>query len=101
MNGRTEPPAAFRPATPPGSQPFDPVRLCIYATIAALSWLVTPWAMVSVFSGIALVVYFRARRNGLVRSRCKLGDTRLVMAYLGLLFLAGVAYTTHRVFGLF
>ena len=32
-----------------------------------------------------------ARRAGLLRSRCLLGDTRLVLAYLALLVLAGAA----------
>jgi hypothetical protein len=49
------------------------------------------------FSGVALVAYYRARRHGLVKSKCKLGDTRLVMTYLGAAFVAGVAFTTHRI----
>jgi uncharacterized membrane protein len=101
MSGRTEPPAAFDPVTPAAPQPFDPLRLCIYTTIAALAWLLTPWVVVTVFSGVALAAYFKARRAGLVKSKCKLGDTRLVMAYLGVLFLAGASYTVYRVAGLF
>ena len=102
MSGRSQPPAAFDPATkPPAAQPFDPLRLCIYTTIAALAWLLTPWVVVTFFSGIALVAYFRARRAGLVKSKCKLGDTRLVMAYLGILFLGAAGYTVYRVVGLF
>ena len=101
MSGRAEPPAAFDPVAHPTTQPFDPLRLCVYTTIAALTWLLTPWAMVTVFSGIALVAYARARRAGLVKSRCKLGDTRLVMTYLGALFLAGAGYTIYRIAVLF
>jgi hypothetical protein len=52
------------------------------------------------FSGVALAAYWRARRQGLVRSRCKLGDTRLVMTYLGVLFFAGVGFTVYRVLDL-
>lgn len=93
----SRPPAAFDPARLPAPEPFDPLRLCIYTTVAALSWLLTPWLVVLFFSGIALVAYYRARRRGLVRSKCKLGDTRLVMAYLGVLFLAAAGFTVYRV----
>ncbi len=101
MSGRTEPPAAFDSVTPSPPQPFDPLRLCVYTTIAALAWLLTPWAVVALFSGVALVAYYRARKAGLVKSKCKLGDTRLVMAYLGALFLAGAGYTVYKVVGFF
>jgi hypothetical protein len=40
------------------------------------------------FAVLAIVGYARARRGGLLRSRCKLGDTRLVLAYLTLLAVA-------------
>jgi hypothetical protein len=53
MSGRTEPPAAFDPVRPAAPQPFDPLRLCIYTTIAALAWLLTPWVVVTVFSGMS------------------------------------------------
>lgn len=96
MSGRTTPPSAFDPHRPPATAPFDPLRLCIYSTIGLLTWLVTPALVVAGFSGIALVAYGRARRAGLVRSRCKLGDTRLVMTYLGLLFVAGAGWTAYR-----
>jgi hypothetical protein len=69
--------------------PYDPLRLCVYATIAVLAWLLGPWA-VTFFAGLGLVGYWRACRAGLARSRCVLRDTRLVLAYLGLLALAGL-----------
>ena len=97
MSERTSPPSAFDPVIGVHPEPFDPLRLCIYSTIGLLAWLLTPALVVSVFSGIALVAYFKARRAGLVKSRCKLGDTRLVMTYLGVLFLAGVGLTLYRV----
>lgn len=62
----------------------DPLRLCVYATIAALAWLVGPFALLG-FAGLGLVGYARARRGGLRKSKCILRDTRIVMAYLGLL----------------
>lgn len=97
MSGRATPPAAFDPKYPTQSPPFDPMRLCVYSTIGLLAWLLTPAAVMAGFSGVALVAYWRARRQGLVRSRCKLGDTRLVMAYLGVLFFAGAGFTVYRV----
>jgi hypothetical protein len=70
-------------------QPYDPLRLCIYATIALLGWLLGPVALV-LFAGVGFAGYLRARRAGLTRSKCFLRDTRLVLAYLGVLALAGV-----------
>jgi len=46
-------------------------------------------------AGLGLWAYARARRQGLTRSRCILGDTRLVMGYLGLAFLLGIAMTVR------
>lgn len=71
-----------------GAGPPDPLRLCVFSTVALLGWLLGPWALLA-FAGVAVVGYARARRAGLLRSRCKLGDTRLVLAYL--VVLAGVA----------
>jgi hypothetical protein len=71
--------------------PFDPLRLCIYTTVAAIACLLGPIAVLG-FSGIAIAGYARARRAGLLRSRCKLGDTRLVLLYLSVIaVLAAVA----------
>jgi hypothetical protein len=68
----------------------DPLRLCIFATVAMLGWLLGPIALVF-FAGLGFLGYARARRAGLLSSRCKLGDTRLVLLYLGLLVVAGAA----------
>lgn len=68
----------------------DPLRLCVFATVALLGWLLGPVAVI-VFGALGFVGYWRARRAGLLRSRCLLGDTRLVLAYLAVLVLAGVA----------
>ena len=70
--------------------PFDPLRLCVFATVALLGWLLGPWALLG-FAVLAIVGYSRARRAGLLRSRCKLGDTRLVLAYLVVLALGAGA----------
>ena len=65
---------------------FDPLRLCIFATIALIAWLGGPWAL-AFFSALGFVGYWRARRAGLLRSKCLLGDTRIVLVYLAVLFL--------------
>jgi hypothetical protein len=70
--------------------PYDPLRLCVFATVALLGWVLGPWALLG-FSVLAVVGYTRARRAGLLRSRCKLGDTRLVLLYLVVLALAAGA----------
>ena len=65
-------------------EPYDPLRLCVYATVALLAWLLGPWA-VAAFAILGLVGYIRARRGGLLRSKCALRDTRLVITYLGVI----------------
>ena len=64
--------------------PFDPLRLCIFATVALLGWVFGPFALLF-FAGLGFAGYWRARRAGLTRSRCLLRDTRLVLTYLALL----------------
>jgi hypothetical protein len=70
-------------------QPYDPLRLCVYATIALLGWLLGPIALLG-FAVLGFAGYWRARRAGLTRSKCFLRDTRLVLTYLGVLVLAGI-----------
>ena len=92
---RSEPPAVFTNSPPIGSSDyrFDPLQLCIYTTIGILAWLLTPAAVVAAFGTIGVVAYARARRKGLAKSRCKLGDTRLVIAYLAIAGSVGIAVT--------
>ena len=66
--------------------PFDPLRLCVYATVALITCLLGPIALLA-FSALAIAGYAKARRAGLLRSRCKIGDTRLVLVYLSVLAL--------------
>lgn len=68
--------------------PFDPLRLCIFATIAVLGWLFGPLAVL-VFAAVGFAGYWKARQAGLTRSKCYLRDTRLVLGYLFLLAAAG------------
>lgn len=77
--------------------PYDPLKLCIFATLALLGWVLGPVALLW-FAGLGFVGYSRARRAGLLRSRCWLRDTRLVLAYLGLLVVAalvGIGYVVN------
>ena len=92
---RSEPPAAFTqgPSAHATEKPYDPLQLCIYTTIGIIAWLITPPLTVAVFGTIGVAGYVRARRRGLAKSRCKLGDTRLVVAYLAIAATAGAAYT--------
>jgi hypothetical protein len=80
------------------AKPYDPLRLCVYATIALLAWLLGPLAVAG-FAALGFAGYWRARRAGLTRSRCVLRDTRLVLGYLGLLALAGVLGIAWTVYG--
>lgn len=66
---------------PAAAAPYDPLRLCVFTTIALITCVFGPIAL-AVFAGIAIAGYAKARRNGLLRSKCKLGDTRNVLAYL-------------------
>jgi hypothetical protein len=78
------------PDTDPESPPtFDPLRLCIFATVALLGWLAGPVAL-AVFAAVGFAGYWKARRRGLTKSKCYLRDTRLVLAYLGILLAAGL-----------
>ncbi len=63
---------------------FDPLRLCVFTTIALISCVLGPIAVLG-FAIIAIAGYAKARRAGLMHSRCKLGDTRLVLAYLSVI----------------
>lgn len=70
--------------------PYDPLRLCIFATIAALGWLLGPVALL-LFAALGFAGYLRAWRSGLTHSKCFLRDTRLVLTYLAALMCAGAA----------
>ncbi|MGA0945330.1 MAG: hypothetical protein ACO3UW_06120 [Candidatus Nanopelagicales bacterium] len=85
------------PGEPAVASSFDPLKLCIFTTIALLAWIFGPVA-VAVFAVLGLAGYWRAHRAGLTRSRCYLRDVRLVLLYLGLVLvaaLAGIAWTVY------
>ena len=73
------------------------MRLCTYVTLALLCWLLTPALVVVVFATLGIVAYVRAYRQGLRRSRCKLGDVRLILAFLAVAWVAGAVGVAMRV----
>jgi hypothetical protein len=75
--------------------PYDPLRLCVYATVALLAWLLGAWAVIA-FAVLGLVGYVRARRAGLLHSKCALRDTRLVIGYLGIIAAVATASLVYR-----
>lgn len=90
MTGSQRDPRLVEPDRAESPPAYDPLRLCIFATVALLGWLLGPAALVF-FAVLGIAGYARARRAGLLRSRCLLGDTRNVLAYLGVLALLGMA----------
>ena len=88
-----------RPIPPPAIP--DPLPLCVYTTVALLAWIFTPALMAAVFGAVAFRAYWKSWRAGLRRSDCLLRDPRLVMLYLGLVVVAGAAFTVLRVLRLF
>ena len=72
------------------NRPYDPLQLYVFATIALLGWVLGPVALV-VFAVLGFVGYWKARRAGLLTSKCFLRDTRLVLGYLAVLAVAGGA----------
>ena len=79
-----------RRGSPDAAGAYDPLRLCVFTTVALLTWLIGP-AVVAGLAALAFAGYLRARRGGLTSSRCILRDTRLVLGYLGLVGLAATA----------
>ena len=74
---------------------FDPIRFCVFTTVALIAWVCGPPVAVTLMSGLGLWAYATAWRQGLRESRCFLRDARLVMAYLGAAFLVGLVFTVR------
>lgn len=75
---------------------LDPLPFCVYTTVALLAWIVSPPVMMMAMSAIGLWMYAQAIRGGLTRSKCVLRNPRLVLLYLGALFVAGAAGLVWR-----
>lgn len=71
---------------------YDPVRFCVFTTVALIAWAAGPPFAVTLTAGLGLWAYGRAVRAGLTRSRCVLRRPWLVMAYLLAAFAAGAVF---------
>ena len=60
-----------------GHAPSDPLRLCIFTTIAVLAWLLTPPLVVVWMATLGLLGYVRAYREGLTRTAASCGTCAL------------------------
>lgn len=74
---------------------FDPIRFCIFTTIALIAWICGPPLAVTLMSGLGLWAYAHAWRQGLRQSKCFLRDPWLVMAYLGGAFVLGLIFSVR------
>ena len=77
---------------------FDPIRFCVFTTVALIAWVFGPPVAVTLMSGLGLWAYWHAWRTGLRSTKCVLRDPRLVMLYLGAAFVLGVVFTVKRFF---
>jgi hypothetical protein len=84
---------------PAGEQTFDPLRYCIFTTIALIAWAVGGPFAVALTSAIGLAAYVTAWRAGLRTSKCVLRDTRLVIAYLATAFIGSTAVFVRNLLG--
>lgn len=75
---------------------YDPIRFCIFTTIGLIAWAFGPPFAVMLMSGLGLVAYAQAWRQGLRQSKCFLRDPRLVMGYLGGAFILGIGFTIRN-----
>ncbi|MEP7021736.1 MAG: hypothetical protein ABI808_13890 [Pseudonocardiales bacterium] len=75
---------------------FDPLRYCIFTTVALIAWAVGPPIAVAVMSALGIAAYWSAWRAGLRTSKCVLRDVRLVLLYLGVAFVAGVTVAARN-----
>lgn len=71
---------------------FDPLRYCIFTTIALIAWAVSAPVAVALMSALGLAAYWSAWRGGLRTSKCVLRDVRLVLVYLGLALVGSMTY---------
>ena len=79
---------------------FDPIRFCVFTTVALIAWAFGAPVAVTLMSGLGLWAYAHAWRAGLRESRCFLRDPRLVMGYLGAAFLLGAVFTVRSALAL-
>ena len=88
-------PAALRSAPPP-AKALDPLKYCVFTTVALLALVAGPF-VVSVLGALGLLTYGRAVARGQRRTQCWLRDTRLVLVYLGAALAVGLAGVVRAV----
>lgn len=76
----------------------DPLRYCIWATLALLALLLSPGVLLIWFGGLGFWRYRRAHRAGLRTTECWLREPRWAMLYLAVLALVGMVVTAWRFF---
>ncbi len=76
---------------------FDPIRFCVFTTVALIAWAFGPPFAVMLMSGLGLWAYVVAWRQGLRTSKCFLRDPRLVMGYLLTAFVLGLIFTVRGI----
>ncbi len=81
MSRPTDPRQVVRDGPAAGRAGVRPAATVRVRDVALLGWLLGPVALIF-FAGLGFAGYAKARRAGLLRSRCKLGDTRLVLVWL-------------------
>ncbi len=79
---------------------YDPIRFCVFTTVALIAWIFGPPFAVALMSGMGLWAYANAWRQGLRQSKCVLLDPRLVMLYLGTAFVLGIIFTVRAMLSL-
>jgi hypothetical protein len=89
MSDHAADPRIVHTAPPPRPEVHDPLRLCIFATVAAIAWLAGPLALVF-FAVLGIRGYVVAIRGGLTQTRCLWHDPRVSVLYLGALAALGV-----------
>jgi hypothetical protein len=87
-----QPPAPSPSFEPTKAAVYDPLRFCIFTTIALAAWALSPPVAVMLMSGMGLWAFGRGRAHGLGVTKSFLLDTRLLMTYLGAAFVAGTFF---------
>jgi hypothetical protein len=89
----TDPPIG----TPRTNPKAEPLRLCIYTTIALLAFVLSPPVVLVWMAGLGVWGYVAVWRSGVRSSRCWLRDVRLVLVYLGLSLALGLVLTAREI----
>ena len=76
---------------------YDPIRFCIFTTVALLAWVFGAPAVVTAISGLGLWAYWHACRRGLRVTKCFLRDPRIAMGYLALAFVLGLVFSVRAI----